>query len=146
MRRSSRNGLFVIVAMTLFLAGCASTPEGPRRGDRLVELAAADHDRPVDVKVGDTVVVRLDANRTTGYNWLLPEGYQAEKVLLPLHPTSRYDTNINGFYAMGVGGVEIWEFQAVNAGNVSLMLEYRRSFEPGIKPLKTLVFPVRVSR
>jgi len=61
--------LFVL----MFLLGACTGPAGKVRGG-VVELVAADHDRQVDVNVGQTVTVRLDANRTTGYTWLLPAG------------------------------------------------------------------------
>lgn len=128
----------------MFLLGACTVPGGKVRGG-VVELVAADHDRPVDVKTGQTVSVRLDANRTTGYTWLLPAGDIAHGIIQPLHPESRYDQKIDGIYSMGVGAIEVWEFKAIRAGEGVLRLEYRRPFEKGVDPLRIVEFPLRVT-
>lgn len=135
-----RRSLFVL---TLLLQACAPSAGNIRGG--VVELVAADHDRPVDVKIGQRVTVRLDANRTTGYTWLLPAGEVAQGLVQPMHPESRYDQKIDGIYSMGVGAIEVWEFKAVRAGEGTLRLEYRRPFEQGIEPLRIVDFPLRVT-
>ena len=132
-----------LLVIAVMLQSCAVTA-GNVRGE-VVELVAADHDREVDVKIGQTVTVRLDANRTTGYTWLLPSGEVARGVIQPLHPESRYDQKIDGIYSMGVGAIEIWEFKAVRVGEGTLRLEYRRPFEKGIDPLRIVDFPLRVT-
>lgn len=132
-----------VIALILFLFQACSVPAGHVRGGT-VELTAGDHDRQVDVKQGQTVTVRLDANRTTGYTWLLPGGPVAKGVLEPLHPESRYDQKIDGIYSMGVGAIEVWEFKAVRPGEGVLRLEYRRPFEKGVEPLRVVDFPIRV--
>jgi inhibitor of cysteine peptidase len=134
-----------ILLLGAALIACAGIPGGQVR-DHVMELVAADHDRPVILTVGETVSVRLDANRTTGYTWLLADATIAKGALIPVHPESRYERDINGIYSMGAGAMEIWEFQAVEAGEGALRLEYRRPFEPNVPPLRTLVFPVTVYR
>lgn len=113
--------------------------------DGVIELVAADHDRVIDVKLNQIVAVRLDANRTTGYTWLLPEGELAQGVIQPIYPESRYDRKIDGIYSMGVGAIEVWEFKAVRPGEGTLRLEYRRPFEQGVKPLRVVDYPLRVT-
>jgi inhibitor of cysteine peptidase len=134
---------FMLVLM-LGLPSCATAPGGQERG-HVMELVAADHDRPVHLKVGQSVSVRLDANRTTGYTWLLSEGAIAKGAIIPIHPESRYEKDINGIYSMGAGAMEIWEFQAIAPGQGVITLEYRRPFEPGVPPLRKMLFPVEVT-
>lgn len=131
------------LALAILLEACQTSVGNVRDG--VVELVAADHDRLVDVKVGQLVTIRLDANRTTGYTWLLPKGAVAQGVVQPLRPESRYDRKIDGIYSMGVGAIEVWEFRAVRAGEGTLRLEYRRPFEQGIDPLRIVDFPLRVT-
>lgn len=134
---------FMLCVLIILLQACAGTAGKVRGG--VVELVAADHDRQVDVKIGQTVTVRLDANRTTGYTWLLPAGEVAQGTIQPLHPESRYDQKIDGIYSMGVGAIEVWEFKAIRAGEGVLRLEYRRPFEKGIDPLRIVEFPLSVT-
>ena len=77
---------FMFCVLMILLQACAGSAGKVRGG--VVELVAADHDRQVDVKIGQTVTVRLDANRTTGYTWLLPAGEVAQGTIQPLHPES----------------------------------------------------------
>lgn len=132
-----------VLVLAILLLGCAASTGKVREG--VVELVAADHDHMVDVKVGQRVTIRLDANRTTGYTWLLPPGEIAHGVIQPLHPESRYDQKIDGIYSMGVGAIEVWEFKAVRPGEGTLRLEYRRPFEQGVDPLRIVDFPLRVT-
>ena len=132
-----------VLVLAILLLGCAASTGKVREG--VVELVAADHDHMVDVKVGQRVTIRLDANRTTGYTWLLPQGEIAHGVIQPLHPESRYDQKIDGIYSMGVGAIEVWEFKAVRPGEGTLRLEYRRPFEQGVDPLRIVDFPLRVT-
>ena len=139
----SRHTFLTLIALAIVIQSCATSDGKVRSG--VVELVAADHDRMIDVKVGQLVTVRLDANRTTGYTWLLSSGEPAQGVVQPLHPESRYDKKIDGIYSMGVGAIEVWEFRAVRPGEGILRLEYRRPFEPGVDPLRIVDFPLRVS-
>lgn len=132
-----------VLVLAILLLGCAASTGKVREG--VVELVAADHDHMVDVRVGQRVTIRLDANRTTGYTWLLPPGEIAHGVIQPLHPESRYDQKIDGIYSMGVGAIEVWEFKAVRPGEGTLRLEYRRPFEQGVDPVRIVDFPLRVT-
>lgn len=138
MRRLSL--LFLLMAL---VQSCAVSPGMIRGG--VVELVAGDHGHPVDVKLGQKITVRLDANRSTGYTWLLPEGEVAKGTLEALQTDSHYDRKIDGIYSVGVGAIEVWEFKAVRVGEGVLRLEYRRPFEPGVAPLQVMEFPLRVT-
>ena len=133
----------ILIALAIVIQSCASS--GGKVRDGVIELVAADHDQRVDLKVGQLVTVRLDANRTTGYTWMLPSGELAQGLVQPLHPESRYDRKIDGIYSMGVGAIEVWEFRAVRAGSGTLRLEYRRPFEQNVDPLRIVDFPLRVT-
>ena len=133
----------LLLLIAAVLQGCV--PVASVDGRHQVELVAADHGQKVNLKMGDTLVLRLPANRSTGYNWLLPQGEAtAGGTLGPLQNEPRYDRNIDGIYSVGAGGVEIWEFRTLKSGEGILKLEYRRSFENGVAPLKVVAFPIRV--
>jgi inhibitor of cysteine peptidase len=86
-----------------------------------VILKADDNGKPVDLKVGDHLVIVLASNPTTGFTWSVAE--LDEAVL----------TNDGDVYTpspvlpgtVGSGGVDRWFFTAQSAGTTTLRLEYR---------------------
>lgn len=96
----------------------------------------------VIIRRGDVLVVKLSANRTTGYAWsalsthlgkLQQEGH-------PLYQTSR-DRHL-----VGAGGVEIWSFRARHRGQTNLIFKYARPWERGVPPARTLFWPITITR
>ena len=80
---------------------------------------------PYGVMQGDALTVRLPSNPTTGFDW--------ETVQIPVFLEQRGeqefvpDTKVPGM--VGVGGVTIWRFQVIGAGNDMLGFVYRRPWE-----------------
>jgi inhibitor of cysteine peptidase len=110
----------------LLLASC--------RQPASVLLTAADLHRHIDLRVGQEIEVRLEANPTTGYRWQVVRG--APAVL---------DSLEEGTYApaptapgtVGGGGTVAWRFRAARAGHDSFQLAYRRPWEPDSAPAQT---------
>jgi predicted secreted protein len=93
----------------------------------------------VELEPGQQLVVRLHANRSTGYGWAL--GSPADGLLV-LEGSAAYETSDDG--ALGSGGTEVWRLRAVQAGARELTFEYRRPFEPGVAPLLRVSYAVTV--
>ncbi len=90
----------------------------------------------ISVDKGDTFVIALDANPTTGYQWQAEDNSKVEQV------KSKYvagDSNL-----MGAGGTQMITFEATNRGSTTLKLDYARSFESDAKPAQTESFSVSV--
>jgi len=104
---------------------------------REVKVGAADNGSEVTLKSGQTLVVALEANPTTGYDWLL-EIEPDEDVLSVVGK----EFEGPGGERVGAGGVTIWRFRAVAAGETSFQLGYARAWEKGVEPLET--FSLRV--
>lgn len=111
----------------LFLLSCASEPPPPRPPQPL--LTAADHEKTVELIVGETVDLHLESNPTTGYSWNsfeLPDW----KVVKQIHHAYQGPQTLGGDQLLvGRGGVEHWRFQAIAEGETGLEMVYRRGWE-----------------
>ncbi len=92
----------------------------------------------VEVRVGDTVVVSLDANATTGYSWSLAAGdtFTIEK--------SEYVPDENPEQLAGKGGTQVVTIRVTKAGESQLTGTYARAWEtPSPDAQPDLVVTVR---
>ena len=94
----------------------------------------------VSLKVGAVMEVRLDANHTTGYSWIVAP--VANPVLMRQGKAEYLDNAAEN--RVGSGSVEVWRFKAVKAGKQGLQFEYRRPWEKGTPPVKMVTFSVTV--
>jgi inhibitor of cysteine peptidase len=90
------------------------------------------------VKAGETFELVLPSNPSTGYHWeILPEldgdalefvgqDYLAEQPVAP-----------------GSGGVDVWTFRALNAGDTKIELGYYPP-EEDAEPFETVTFSIQV--
>jgi inhibitor of cysteine peptidase len=105
----------LLTAMSL-LAGCCGTGE--------VKLAAEDNGSQVELQRGQTLVITLDSNPTTGYRW---EVVASDSPVLRQKGEAEYKAPESS--AVGAGGQEVFRFEAASAGEMTLELAYRRSWE-----------------
>lgn len=96
----------------------------PNRNETVTVTDENNHGR-IELNPGDTLVVRLDANSTTGYQWTVG---QIDSGILR-QTGSRYIKPRGGM--MGAGGTQEFRFTAVRPGSFFLGLLYQRSFESG---------------
>ena len=87
---------------------------------------------------GDTLVVRLKSNPSTGYTWAI----KGDPSPLRLVKSSAKKNNQTG-HAAGAPVTQEFRLSATSAGMASLTLEYRRPWEYTAGPAKT--FDVQVN-
>ena len=102
-------------------------------------LNAADKGSQVEVKVGDQIVISLDANPSTGYTWVAKDldTTMFEQVGDPVFTSS--NPNL-----VGSGRTLILTYKTLKAGTVNLTLVYQRPWETGIDPIDTYEITVKV--
>jgi inhibitor of cysteine peptidase len=135
MKQKTQFRLFLILTAALFvLVGCS--PAQVRA--KTVTLTEADAGKTIELQNGNLLVVVLDGNITTGFNWeMVP---QTPAVLEQLgEPEATPDSS-----ALGAGGKISLKFQAVQTGQASLTLIYHRSFEKDVPPEKTFEVTILV--
>lgn len=118
---------FVLIFIVLFagiLAACQSTAEPIRIGEK-------DAGKTITMKTGDTLLVELDGNVTTGFNWILAP---QNPVLLSQLDEAKVTPESS---RIGAPGKIVLSFKAVAQGQAALHLDYKRPWEKNITPTKT---------
>jgi inhibitor of cysteine peptidase len=107
------------------LAGCGGGEPAEASSPATIRatVPAKAADVTVHAKVGDTVVVTLDANPTTGYEWTFTGGdtFSIEK--------SEYVPDPNPDQLVGKGGTQVVTLRVTKAGESDLLGTYARSWE-----------------
>jgi predicted secreted protein len=136
--------MFFLLLVTILLTGCASssftpTPTLPPTVETPNTLPEpTDPTQLITIKSGETFELLVPSNSSTGYHWeIIPEldmntvefveqSYMPEEPVMP-----------------GSGGMDVWTFRAVNAGDTTIVLGY---YPPGndTDPEETVTFSVRV--
>ena len=122
---------FLIASMVLalfFAVGCAKT----------VEVNEEMNGGSVTLEQGQTLVLKLASNPTTGYDW---EIVDLNAAILEKVGEVEYKSDSA---LTGSGGVNTYTFKAVGSGNMQLSLVYHRSWEKDIPPIETFVMDVTV--
>lgn len=122
--------LCVAAAIALTVFGCSS---GPKKTD----LDARDDGRTVEMKPGDELLIKLQANRAQGYRWTLV-GPQSKVLFKQGDPM--YARPLTA--APEAGGIETWSFRAVEPGEQVLQFDYRRAADKTVD--KTVRYTVTV--
>ena len=123
----------MIVAVGL-LNGCASSSDSSRA---IIPLTEADSGRSIDMRVGETLDLRLPSNPTTGFQW---EIETLDQTILRPDGEPAYAADNQ---AVGSGGEMSWHFVAQKAGQTKLRLICHRAFEPDVPPVQ--IFEVMVT-
>ena len=123
--------LILLVALTV-ATGCS-----PQQQE--VKASIGDDSREMQLKKGQTLVVTLEGNPTTGYSWEVAEPLNEQVLRQAGEPEFKSESD-----ALGAGGVQILRFEAVNAGKFTLKLVYRRPWEKDVEPLETYSIEVVV--
>ncbi|MDY7018579.1 MAG: protease inhibitor I42 family protein [Chloroflexota bacterium] len=123
----------VIIAISLCLFGCSSAPKS-------VSVDASYDGKEVELGVGDSLLVTLESNSTTGFSWELAK-ISDETVLKQIH--QKYEGPGSGA-PPGAGGQEVWTFKAFKDGTSSISMEYSRPWEGGEKAAETFNLTVIV--
>jgi inhibitor of cysteine peptidase len=102
------------------------------------QLTAANGNQTIESKVGDTLVVELEGNPTTGYTW---EAVELDQAVLEQVGEPEYNAESD---LLGAPGVIILRFKAVGPGQTLLKLVYHRPWEQDIPPEETFEVMIAV--
>jgi len=101
-----------------------------------------EYDGQVTLEVGQRFTVTLESNPSTGYRW---EWVDSQESILEQIGEAEFKPRETGDPPLvGAGGWEIFTFEAVSPGQMTLELVYRRPWEEGMEPLKTFSLQVVV--
>lgn len=122
-----------VLITALALGGCQTA------GNTLTEK---NNGGSINLKVEDTVVIRLESNPTTGYSWILDEKTDTSIVSVV---DSEYVKSVKDEELVGAGGHEVLTFKAVSKGKTSIILNYERPWEEDEEPLETFEINISVN-
>jgi inhibitor of cysteine peptidase len=113
-----------LILATIPMALCA-TPHAT--GNHKV-ITEADNGNTIYIKEGQTFIINLNENPSTGYSWELSLskglGLLSDKYYSP--ESSKKD----GGLVLGAAGFHSWEIKAMDKGNQEVNGVYKRSWEP----------------
>jgi len=131
--------LYVIVLSLGCRALTPNTDPGPTLGP-IVEVNSTDPSQPIEVQAGETFDIFIDSNPTTGYHWefvseldenvveFVSRDYIADKPMKP-----------------GSGGVDIFTFKAISAGQAQITLGSYSPDADASEPQQTVIFNIIVN-
>lgn len=126
-----QNGDWIMVTGELQAGGANPAEFWAASVEKAVSVDADADGGEVTLAVGDLLVVTLESNLTTGYGWSLADAGEDDVIAVTgnefIAPESTEPL-------VGQGGVEVWAFQAVAAGEVTIAMEYVRPWEQGVEP------------
>jgi inhibitor of cysteine peptidase len=139
--------LLALVSATACTAASAGTPENTNQGMKEIAITTSDEfdqnqhiQKEVEIAKGNTLVVTLFSNGTTGFSWDENAQIADTGIIQQLrHEYVGADTNI-----LGAPGTERWTFGAVKTGTTTVHLEYSRPWEGGEKGVWTFDLTVTV--
>ncbi len=146
--RTVRIAVAGIAALTLAtgavaLSGCGDSSTQTTTGESSAGTAYTRDSTSITAKVGDTFVIQLASNPSTGYQWKLTPSGDPGVNLKSSEFVSDSQTSTGTETAVGVGGVENWTFTAEAAGTGTLAFG---SIAPGkTTPVETVTFNVTVT-
>ena len=115
-----RRALVIATAAVLIATACAT----PGSGGGTTELTAADSGSAISVSNGDTIVISLAANPTTGFSWQQAPGLDTSVVTFV---SESYQQQPVSSAVVGAGGTDTLTFKAVGESTTTITLEYLRS-------------------
>ena len=128
MRKPLWGVLAVILLASLCLGvgtACSGSSASSSGSGNTVNVDSSYSGKQVELSVGQSLVVILASNATTGYSWSL-SGNSDSTVLSKID--NKYiapqPTNI-----VGAGGSEKWTFQALKKGSSTISMGYSRPWE-----------------
>jgi inhibitor of cysteine peptidase len=104
-------------------------------------LTEANNGKTVTLKVGETLVVRLASNPSTGYTW---ETKDLDTQMLEQVGEAAFESPETPPDLVGAGGTLVLTFKALEPGTTTLTLVYHRPWETDVAPLQTFSVTVTV--
>lgn len=121
----------IMVATSLFLLACSPTAKQASVEVSCDDFYSRNHiSKEVEVALGDSLIVTLCSNPTTGFTWLDSAQIGDRTVL---QQTSHEFISPEETGVVGAPGKDVWSFKALKKGTTEVSMEYSRPWEGGEK-------------
>ena len=144
-RRASGTRRLLETAIVVIVCGCAAyallsvLEQSLLDSSQAVTVTGTDNGKTVALTPGDTLVVALESNPSTGYVWQVASvdtSLLAQSGQPAFHPGERQ--------MPGAPGQQLFKFTAQKSGSSALRLVYVRPWEKGAPPGKTYKLSVAI--
>ena len=129
---------FTMIAILLCLMACSSQVAYPRIS--WVRVDASDSGKEVKVRVGGELIVDLESNQTTGFQWQVAE--ISDQTVLG--KVSNIYNAPEASAPVGAGGIERWTFKGLKKGTARMSMEYSQPWQGGEKTAETFTLTIVV--
>ena len=130
-----------LLVISLLLTACATTK--PIASVRPVILTEQDNNKTLNIAVGESFVIRLNENPTTGYVWAV-NGQNESLVLQSSDYVADAVPNDTGKILVGGGGKRSFSFVAQKSGTAILKLKHWRPWEGDASIVDTFSVEVQI--
>ncbi|MFG1795700.1 protease inhibitor I42 family protein [Nocardia sp. NPDC049149] len=146
-----RKSLLVLL-LGLTVVGCgkddasgsgSSSSAAPTTGPApaAVTVTEADNGKERRLETGQSLVVTLPANPSTGYSWQIAE---VDANLVRVQGEPEYKADPTKPVMPGSGGTSVWTFVGAVPGATKLVMNYLRPWEQGVEPAQTFSLTIKV--
>jgi inhibitor of cysteine peptidase len=112
----------IAIGTTFAMADTSSTPA----------LTAADSDKQITLNAGDSLILTLDSNPSTGFSWSNASISKVSVIKEMSREFKEPDSKL-----MGASGQDIWTFKALEKGTSTISMNYSRPWEKDVAPIAT---------
>jgi inhibitor of cysteine peptidase len=127
--------IFGLILVAGFAVGAGTACSG---GSNDVNADSSYSGKQVELSVGQSLVVTLESNATTGYSWTLAQNSDDSVLNETGHEYIAPQTTL-----LGAGGKEEWTFKALKKGTSTISMGYSRPWE-STPPVETFDLTVVV--
>jgi len=118
----------VLLVVSGLVVGCGSSSFEEIK-EIMVDME--DNGRQINIFIGQTLVVSLEARPSTGYTW---EVVELDELILRQQGDPEFQPASGG---LGAPGVQIFRFEAISAGETDLSMIYHQPWVEGVAPQET---------
>ncbi|HEY1951077.1 MAG TPA: protease inhibitor I42 family protein [Bryobacteraceae bacterium] len=129
------------LALIVVIGALCILPAHARQPHKSVQADESFDGRKIELHVGETLLVKLPENASTGYRWLIPpeSARKLEKILSEEEQPVPGPGNL-----IGRLGLRNFYFQVLKPGKVELELYYQRPWETAKPPARKFRLHIRI--
>ena len=130
--------LFLALSAVILMTGIgAAAVIASAGGSNSLSVDASYSGKQVEISVGESLIVTLASNASTGFSWRLAENSDEVELQQSGHEYIAPKSTL-----LGASGKEVWTFKAIEKGTSTIRLEYSRPWEGGVAPAQTFILTV----
>ena len=126
---------------SVFVIGALWIPSTYSQQPKMVQADESFNGRQIELYVGETLIISLSENASTGFQWIIPpeSAHNFAKILHERKAAAEGTAD-----PLGKPGVRRFSFEASKPGRVELELHYRRLWETAKQPARKFKVRIRV--